>query len=261
MAQVGALPGQATCVQLCGLPQTLLPACSVSAIDAESVTIACHTLCVTGRRPEGLEETMGNVGTNPLGAYFAEVARLEAASVDAFRILQGELAIHGAPRKLRRAAGRAARDEIRHARMTKALAHRFGSTIKPVVLENARQRSLEEIAVENAVEGCVRETYGALLATWQAQQASDAGIRAAMSIIAEDETRHAALSWSVARWLDRRLSSDERRRVEQARLAAVEDLLGHVEAANDVELLERAGLPGREQAALLVHHLAQALWS
>jgi hypothetical protein len=133
--------------------------------------------------------------------------------------------------------------------------------VKPVAVEKARQRSLEEIAIENAVEGCVRETYGALLATWQARQASDAGVRAAMTVIAEDETRHAALSWSVAKWLDRRLNRDERHRVEQARLAAVEELLGQMEAQNDVELLESAGLPGREHAALLARHLARALWS
>ena len=52
-------------------------------------------------------------------------------------------------------------------------------------------RELEAIAIENAVEGCVRESFGALLATWQAKTAGDARVRAAMKRIARDETRHA----------------------------------------------------------------------
>ncbi len=61
-------------------------------------------------------------------------------------------------------------------------------------------RSLEALAVENAVEGCVRETMGALFAMHQAASAADPHVRATMVSIAPDETRHAALGWAVAEW-------------------------------------------------------------
>jgi hypothetical protein len=62
------------------------------------------------------------------------------------------------------------------------------------------QRSLEQLAVENAVEGCVRETYGALLATWQARAAAEPRVRAMMAAVAVDETRHAQLAWDLDAW-------------------------------------------------------------
>jgi hypothetical protein len=62
----------------------------------------------------------------------AEAAWLEAASVDAFRVLRLELRAHSAPRRLLRAASRAARDERRHARAAGALARRFDVTVPAV---------------------------------------------------------------------------------------------------------------------------------
>jgi hypothetical protein len=120
----------------------------------------------------------------PVAVYLAEMARLEAASVHAFRHSKRELVAHGAPRALVRAAERAARDEIRHARMAAALTRRYGSTPAPHEMKTVPIRSLEAMAIENAVEGCVRETLGALIATWQAACAKDPVIRSALARIA-----------------------------------------------------------------------------
>jgi hypothetical protein len=149
---------------------------------------------------------------------------MEAASVDAFAILHDELAAFGAPRKLLERSVAAQADEVRHADTTAILARRFGAedgawSERPVV--QTRGRSLEEIATENAVEGCVHETYAALLAMWQAEHARDADVRAAMRSIAEDETRHAALAWSVAEWIERELDVAARARVAAAFEAAM----------------------------------------
>jgi len=65
-------------------------------------------------------------------------------------------------------------------------------------LQDPALDALVDVALENAVEGCVRETYGALIATRQAEAASDPVVRRAMRKIAADETAHAALSWDVA---------------------------------------------------------------
>jgi hypothetical protein len=88
------------------------------------------TACAVGRRPAGLGEPLHFEGC-AIGGYFADVARLEAASVTAFRILRDELRVHEAPKKLVRAAARAACDEIRHTRATGALARRFGAHPRP----------------------------------------------------------------------------------------------------------------------------------
>jgi len=129
------------------------------------------------------------------------MAYLEAASVDAFEGMTRELVAHGAPARLRAGARRAARDEVRHARVTRNLAERAGGTVSPVRLQASRVRSLEEMAIENAVEGCVRETFSAAVAMIQAERATDMKVRHAMKRIARDETRHAELSWAVAQWL------------------------------------------------------------
>jgi hypothetical protein len=152
------------------------------------------------------------------------MAHLEAASVYAFEVMQAELGRAGAPASLVRAAARAERDERRHAHATARLARRFGGApVRPRV-RPAGRRSLEAMAVENAVEGCVRETFGALLATWQARHAKDATIRRAMTGIARDETRHAALAWAFARWAESRLDASARARIARARSNAVRSL-------------------------------------
>jgi hypothetical protein len=48
--------------------------------------------------------------------------------------------------------------------------------------------------LDNAVEGCVRETFGAAVGLWQAKQAGDAKVAKAMRQIAPDELIGARLS-------------------------------------------------------------------
>jgi hypothetical protein len=77
----------------------------------------------------------------------------------------------------------AARDEIRHTRLAVSLARRYGAVPVPVKVEGQRVRSPDAMALENAVEGCVREAFGALIASWQAIAAQDPSIRAAMATL------------------------------------------------------------------------------
>jgi hypothetical protein len=227
-------------------------------MTADRIWIRCYTYCPpgVGRRPPGLEEQA--IGAE-LGAYFEGMARLEAASVDAFRILRRELSGHRLPRRLDRAMRRAARDEVRHARAARALGRRFGGSYAPPVIEPQRARSLEAIAIDNAVEGCVRETYGALVASHQARTAKDPTVRAAMARIARDETRHAALSWQLDAWLRGRLDAGARERVAQAKRAARAELDATVTRGQTRELSEVAGLPAPELAREMLGHLARAL--
>jgi hypothetical protein len=254
---VGQALAPAECALFCG--NTFAP-CSLSGFDASTISVSCQPGCAIGRRPAGLERSPDCDG-RAIADYFAEIAHLEAASVTAFRVLRDELRAAGAPKKLVRAAARAARDEIRHTRVTSALTRRFGGTPRRPAIAEAAARSLEAIAIENAVEGCVRETFGALLATRQATLASDPSIRAAMMRIARDETQHAALSWRVARFLDTKLGAEARRNVQNAKQGAARELLASLETEPVPSFAARAGLPSAAETSRLASELKQSLWS
>jgi hypothetical protein len=170
----------------------------------------------------------------------------EAASVHAFVALENELARFGAPRTLVRAAACSARDEVRHARVMARLAGGHACTPR---MRASRPRGLEAIARENAVEGCVKETFGALVLAWQAKHVSDRSLRDVFARIASDEMRHAALARAVASFCDGRLDARARRRITAARSRAV-DALRH-DLATRWRADPSVGLPSRPAATAL----------
>jgi rubrerythrin len=220
--------------------------------------ISCEYGCVPGRKPAGLRAPRVRA-RSLVGALLAQTAYLEAASVDAFERLASELSAHGAPATLRRLALRAAQDERRHARVMSALARRAGASVPPPRVGKVAPRSLEKIAHENAVEGCVNETFSAALAAIQAACARDDRVRAAMQRIATDEMRHAELAWSVAAWIETRLDAAARERVKAARSEAARALVasGPKDVAKDAA--EALGLPTALQARRMAHELMRAL--
>jgi hypothetical protein len=213
-----------------------------------------------GRVPAGLAPARMGRGASKLGDYFAAAAHLEGASVHAFQILRRELAAHRAPAPLLRAARRARRDEVRHARVTARMARRFGGVPVPVRVAPVGLRPLAAVTVENAVEGCVRETFGALVASFQAARAGDPAIARAMEGIARDETRHAALSWAIARWAAGRLDVEARGCLRARCRDAIEALRREAGAGVDGELVARAGLPDAAQQRALLGVLEAQLW-
>lgn len=218
-------------------------------------------VCKGGRRPLGLASSGAGEGADPVGRWLGELAHLEAASVPAFEQLAARLIAVGAPPELVAAARDAARDEVEHARVVTACARSYGAEPAKVRLHAVAEPDLEALALDNAVEGCVRETWGALLAWYQATHAEDSRLREAFAVIARDETRHAELARSIAQWLDPRLSPQARARVRAARDHAVAELrqregLGLPNAAR-----ERLGLPPREVAVTLLDRLQPRLWA
>lgn len=173
--------------------------------------------CAIGRLPAGLCRQARGHSVSPVGRYLAAAAELEAASVHAFVQLARELAAHGAPPSLVQAALTAARDEVRHARTMTRLARRWGGTPKAPVVAPQDVRPLLDIALDNAVEGCVRETFGAASAHLSARTASDRALRRAFATIAREETEHAALSWSLHEYFATRLAPAQRSRVARHR--------------------------------------------
>jgi hypothetical protein len=249
----------ARCQEACGGRVVSCRYVSVDAGGVDAIECVVATDCGgAGRRPDGYVSKPAR-GASNVGAWLAGVAALEGASVRAFRALEAELRAHGAPRSLVRRASSAQRDERRHARAMRAHARRHGAEPPPVPrLLRARPRSLRAIAVENAVEGCLRETFAALLAHHQAKYATDAALRRAMHRIARDETRHASLALAVHAWAMPRLSRADQRVVRTAlRRAAASLLRTPLRATSDVR--EIAGLPDRRTAAKLARALVAAL--
>lgn len=225
-------------------------------------TIDTTTYC-EGRRHAAVDADRTGRGPNEVAAWLARATEAEAASVHAFLALREELSALGAPRELTAAARRAAADEVRHAQQMKRLAAEHGAA---TTLEHARvsmaRRSLFDLALENAVEGCVYETFSGLVAMHQARHAADPTVRRAMRTIANDEIRHGELAWRIHAWACRQLNHDEiaviEAEVRRAADAMVEEL--------DTELFEddtRAtlGLPCATVAAALARGLRTELWS
>ncbi len=219
--------------------------------------------CV-GRRPAGLRgQQVGSAGA--VARYLERQAYLEGASVEAFERFARELEGFGAPPELAARARDAAGDEVRHHALVVSLGRRFDPSFACAApsAEPAEARSLFAFALENAVEGCVRETWGALLAHHQAARAGDGAVRFVSALVADDETRHAELSWATHAWLLARLGEGERRAIEAAMARAADELMAELGSGDELGPEGRAllGLPSPAEALALVGRLRRALWA
>ncbi len=132
---------------------------------------------------------------------------------------------------------------IRHARVTTALARRFLGHVSPPCVEARALRSLVDFAIDNAREGCVRETYGAAVGHFQSRHEADAQLRQCFTRIAQDETRHAELSWDIDTWVKTKLSDGELREVERHRREALRELREELARPEHAAVQHLAGLP------------------
>jgi hypothetical protein len=215
--------------------------------DRYDIADPCHPL---GRRPTDFADVASG-GT--VRGYLLRAMHHEAESVRAFERIARELRAHGAPDELCRGADDAARDEYRHAERCAWLAG------VPVAIahDELPVRSLRELAIDNAREGCVGESYAALVATVQAKAALLPALREHFAAIAVDELAHAALAHAIASWIEPRLSVDEREAVRAARVAALHELAAG--CAPPATVATRAlGMPDAATAAGLVQLVAAA---
>jgi hypothetical protein len=233
-----------------------------SPTSGPSQTVNC-TSCAVGRKPADLrDETPCDVAdADVVAGALAEMARIEAASVHAFRRLGGALVRMGAPSSLRARVRSAARDEIRHARIVSRLARARGGRIRRVTLDrSAPSPSTFDLALENAVEGCVRETLGVAYLAHQRAHAEDASLRAMADELYEEELAHAALSWDLIEVLEGSLDDAQRAQLRQAQERALTEVVD--EAARMNETVRRAfGLPTGRTVSRLVRHLRGTLFA
>lgn len=222
------IASDASCEALCRAvleldPTIAIPKCVITAASSEGAALDITYVepidCGIGRKPCGYHAAPRRAG---IAAFLANIAALEAASVTAFARLARALAHFAAPPRFIAAARRAIADELAHAALTAHLARRFGAgVVAPPSIDAAPPPTLEALALDNAIEGEVGETLGALIATCQSRSALDPGVRAVFTQIAIDEARHAALAHQLAPWFQARLGLRARNAVARARQDAV----------------------------------------
>ncbi|MGV3623543.1 MAG: ferritin-like domain-containing protein, partial [Archangium sp.] len=177
------------------------------------------------------------------------------AAAIAFEALSREVEAHGVHGSLVSAARRAAHEERRHTRLVGALAHARGGRFTVRGQPHQAPRSLEALALENAREGCVRETLGAMVGLYQSQHAADAEVRRVMAHVSADELGHAAWSHALAESLESRLTLSQRRRVRAAREEALTTAAAELAGAVDPGHAKALGMPDADR----LHDLARTL--
>ncbi len=193
---------------------------------------AARTGWARGRRPDVRRLTRAERAV--LARAWTEDALIEHASVAAFARTTLELMAVGAPADLLAAVQAAAADEVRHARLSFALAERYGAAaVSPGRLQLgasvAIETDLARLAATTFREGCVGETVVSLLSARAAAAATDPAAKALLTLVAHDEARHAELAWRTLSWLLQEGGADA--------LAAVEaEVLGLL--ANGVRLTQ-----------------------
>lgn len=218
--------------------------------------LLCSTFCGVGRLASGVAAICDGEG---LGLVLADMAAHEAAAVIAFEQLARELDAHGLDRSFGRGALRAAEEERRHARAVGALATRHQGRFALIRANEVPLRSVEELAFDNAVEGCVRETFGSLVGGYQAIHATNPAIRSVMANVSADEVGHGAWSWELARQLEQRLPVVKRRQAREASEEALRRMsMGMLEAVPR-EQHAALGLPDEERLETIATALRDQL--
>lgn len=261
---------RARCPTLCAPAAVINPAISPEICNFQSFvgggasgpnTIFCGG-CGVGRLTDGVECAPVECEDGSLGQWLAHSAWFEAVASDAFDRLADELLSLNAPEHLVRRARQSAREEVEHHEVMKAFAAKEGVGTRPARRELQAPRSLAEIAIENAGEGCVRETLGALVMQWQSLHAESAELRAAFAKISLEETAHAEWSWELDAWARSVLSAADVARMDEARAATLAALKREMcDREPQAVLHNRAGMPGISAVSAMIEHLESTVWN
>lgn len=227
-----------------------------TAVDITCRARHVHGGFCTGRRPQGHLEV--EHASMEVGQWFATHAHLETASIAAFDELARWLAAHGAPAELIARCVAAASDEVLHADAMRGLAERHGATVAPCAAETGDDAVLA-VALHNAVEGCVHESFAALVAAHQANFAVPELGRDVFATIARDELRHGELAWDLHAWLLTQLSPQARATVARAQAEAFAALPQRA-AANARQTPAGLGWPAPSQAARMARMFGDRLY-
>ena len=165
------------------------------------------------------------------GGYFARLAQEEATAVFAFGELLEYLQDWEAPKLLQDWCSRIIEEEKVHTLMMSGLAHRNGQESAVVQFPEPNRVSMKEMAIHNALTGCIGETWSAVLLRYQSEHAPK--YNGIFKRVAKDETSHAEFSWSLHEWLMYQLTEDEQTEVTQV----MRDMLETVPEAKSLRAL------------------------
>jgi hypothetical protein len=222
-------------------------------------TITSVSTCVYGRRPLGWTDAPRVITT--VQHQLDSIAATERVSITAFQHLAVELARFALDEDFIHRCHAAAEDERHHVALLVGLGANprllpdLGSALDPT-------RSRFAIALHNALEGCVAETWSALLVHWQSQHAADPATRLVFGQIARDEARHAELAWDLHHALVEGLSAPQRAEIEAARARALNELARTAmrqSLAVPASVRTKLGLPDPRRAHALGHEFARGL--
>lgn len=197
-------------------------------------------------------EALSTAQRRLLAERWTSAALAEHASVASFARFVLDLSALGAPPALVLEATAAMQDEVRHAQLAFGLASAYAEYPigpGPLPMHGLVAGGDAESIVRAAVrEGCVEETLAAAEAELAATRATDPAVRAVLSLIADDEARHAVLAWRFVDWAVGR---------DASLAAVVREELGHAmeradaasEQADDDELESATETCDREVAA------------
>ena len=245
------------------VPERIALTCTVSHAEGHYQS-GCP---IEGRRPAGydsepLRSSASATVVDAVARYLVECARLESASIVAFERLEVELTNLYAPATLLARTRSARADEVRHARDVAALAARFGGVVAPIVVPAFDGvRTVFAMALENVIEGVVRETFGAAIAIHRSAYAADPTVREAMTAIAVDECCHASLAFALDEWFRARLGPDEIARLDGAVRDAIDSLYESAAIDPAPELATALGLASASTARAILDRIGHSVWN
>jgi hypothetical protein len=191
---------------------------------------------------------------------WTQEAQAEHAAIAAFSKLALELIAHGAPPALIAGANKAAIQEVQHAKLCFALASAYsGEVLAPAPFPAALAHdttSLERLARESLLDGCMREGLASIIARLGAETARDPVVARVLRIQAREEAQHAALAWDILDWCLERGGTELRRTLlaalREADMPRCDDLPEHGRASRAV--VEPYFVDLREQAQFRLLH-------
>ena len=211
--------------------------------------------CIGGRRPAGLNQTFAGQDCSEEAKWWAQIHYMEKAAVLAFMQLAEELRDLGAPRELIDGCLQAAAEEIGHAQVTGKLAVDLGAQLWPVEPVEKVERSLFDLAMHNASEGCVRETYAGLEGLYQATQVRQ-DWAPMVHQIAYEECGHAELSWRIHAWACTQLSREQVAQIELVQREALAELYDAAMERDIDPFFAEMGLPDGPTALWLLGEMS-----
>lgn len=216
---------------------------------------------VPGRMPNGLRtDAAEQSAQNSIAEYLANMRAMEAAAVTAFKYLTRELEAYGAPQALIDRAKQAVTEEQRHAEMADLLAAAHQAELVNVAVDDFVLRSLYEIALENAIEGCVNETFAAACGIWQSEHAELPAFKEVIAHITDEEMGHAALSWEIHEWLMPQLSLAQQHQIRESQSLAIDELINNFRQKGDPAQQFAFGLPDEQAAGYIFAQLQNSVW-